>query len=264
MHQVEAIITWKALTLFEKIKISDRLILEQVASSSKEYFCYIAYVAVEDEPHYYFNTAKSYLDLFVLTCALASDISATYRLGVGIKISDLKELGEKRVTGFEKVTMLNENIQLPMNQPILLLKKRFCELEEDRQEIINSYLGLVLRYYYFALQAYDREQKRIDEMIIDYAISLEAFIKERRDKSPEIIDKLSRFIAEYESKSEVTKIMKNFYSLRNDIVHGNKKPITLEDLKATLIVKRYIKKAIDKALYLKLYEKIKLIKYLES
>lgn len=260
MHQIEAIINLKILPIFERLKISDRLILEQVAFPSGD-LCYLAYIGVEDEP-YHFNTANSYLELFVLTCALASDISANYRLCGGIEISDLNELGEQRVTGFEKVHVLDENMQLPMNKPFLVVKKRFRELEEDRQGIIESDIGLALRYYYFGLQAYYREPKRIDEMVRNYATSLEAFLKERRDKSPQIIDKLSRFIANYEIKREITNKMKKFYDLRNNIVHGDKKIITSEDFKNTLEVKRYIHKAIDKALSLKLYEKTKLIKYI--
>jgi len=152
MHQVEAIIEWDLMSAFNILIISDRLILESVISPSGDH-CALAYVGVEDETNF-FRTATSYLELFLLTCALTSDISATYRNVIGTTISSLNDLGKQSVIGYEKIHVLNENIQSPINKPILLAKGRFRELEEDRQEIIDSYLGLALRYYYFALQAY--------------------------------------------------------------------------------------------------------------
>lgn len=248
-------------TAFERLKISNRLILEQLASPEGDY-CVIAYVGVEDEP-YHFRTAKSYLDLFILTCALTSDISATYRLGVGMEISELSELGEHRITGFEKANLLWDYMQHPMIKLILLVKGRYCELLEDRQQILDSYLGLALRYYYYAIQSYFRKPKRFDEMIIDLTIAAETLFSTGTYFKRNLKHRLSKFLARDEDqKIEIAKNIGNFYEYRSAIVHGirRKKKITLNDI-AT--VKNYIQNAIDKALSNRLFKKDDLIEYIE-
>jgi len=262
MRQVEAIINWELALVFERLKISNRLILEQGYSRSGD-FCAIAYIGVQDES-YHFRTAKSYLDLFVLTCALTIDVSSTYGNFMGIEISDLSKLGEKRVTAFEKVNLLWDYMQHPRIEPILLVKERFCELLDDRQQILDSYLGLALRYYYYAIQSYFRKPKRMDEMILDLTIVAETLFSTGTNFKRNLKHRLSNFITgDEDQKLIIAKNIGYFYEYRSAIVHGirKKKKITVNDI-AT--VKNYIQKALDKALSKRLFQKDELIEYIES
>lgn len=271
MHQVEFLIEWNLLpSVIGRLQVSERLVIEDAWNQQRDYLTNgksksyaLAYVGVEDEPSF-FKTAVSYIEFLLLVCALTSDISGTYQLGIGTEISDFGELGKRRVgfPSYEKVNVLSSPPELI--EPILAAKSRFLQLEKDRQQIMDGYLGLALRYYYFALQSYDRG--RIDEMIIDLAITAEAlFTKEDKNIVHNLKCRLSSFIAGNETeRNEIMKRINEFYSLRSTIVHGNKKNFSLSEAELTGIAKTYIQKAIDTALTLKLYSKDELLKRIEG
>jgi len=268
---VEFLIEWNLLpSVIGRLQVSERLVIEDAWNQQRDYLTngksksyVLAYVGVEDEPSF-FNTAVSYIEFFLLICALTSDISGTYQLGIGTQISDFSELGKRRIgfPSYEKVEVLSSPPELM--EPILAAKSRFLQLEKDRQQIMDGYLGLALRYYYFALQSYYRN--RIDEMIIDLAITAEAlFTKESKNITRNLKCRLSSFIADNElERGEIVKKIDEFYSLRSAIVHGNKKSFSLSDVKLTGTAKTYIQKAIDKALTLKFYSKEELLQRIDE
>lgn len=258
MHQVECIIKWGLLPTFGRFRISDRFLLEQVAGP-EGYFTF-AYVGVEDEDK--IKEAISTIDLFLLTSALSNDVIATYHNVIGTDLPSLEDLGKNRAaynTGYETIKVMG-SMPISLN-PLPSIKERFLELNEDRQKILGSYLGLALRYYYFAIQSYLREPKRIDEMIIDLSISAETLFSTGANFKKNLKHRLSHFLANNDSnRSEISKTIGNFYDYRGAIVHGRtkKKKISLKEIIHT---KNYIQKAIDKALSLRLFLKKELIEY---
>lgn len=98
-------------------------------------------------------------------------------------------------------------------------------------------------------------------MIIDLAITAEAlFTNDNKNITRNLKSRLSSFTADNESeKDEIMKRIDEFYGLRSTIVHGNKKNFSLSDANLTGMAKTYIRKAIDKALTLKLYSKDELL-----
>jgi len=103
-------------------------------------------------------------------------------------------------------------------------------------------------------------------MIIDIAISAEAlFTKEHKNITSNLKGRLSNFIAAKRlERTEIEKNVGDFCYLRGAIVHGGKRKITRDDFKNALIMRNYVKKAIDKALDLKLYQKKDLLQFIEK
>lgn len=257
MHQVECIIKWDSRPIFGKFRLSDRFLLEQVAGPEGEFT--FAYLGIEDDVRF-FQEASSTIQLFLLTSALSNDVIATHYNVIGTDLPKLEDLGIHRVaynTGYETLKVLG-SMPISLN-PLPSIKERFLELNEDRQKILKSYLGLALRYYYFAIQSYLREPKRIDEMIIDLSISAEALFSTGASFKKNLKHRLSSFLASNDSdRIEISKIIGDFYDYRGAIVHGGikKKKISLNEI---FLTKNYIQKAIDKALMLKLFLKEELI-----
>ena len=259
MHQVECIIKWDSPPIFGRFRLSDRFLLEQVAGP-EGYFTF-AYVGVEEEDRF-FKEAVSTIELFLLTSALSNGVIATYHNVIGTDLPSLQDLGKYRAaynTGYETIKVM-DSMPISLN-PLPSIKERFLELNKDRQKILESYLGLALRYYYFAIQSYLREPKRIDEMIIDLSISAEALFSTGANFKKNLKHRLSYFLASNDSdRSEISKIIGDFYDYRGAIVHGGtkKKKISLKEI---FLTKNYIQKAIDKALSLKLFRKKEIIEY---
>lgn len=262
MQQVECILEWGLPPTFGRFRISDRFLLEQVAGP-EGYFTF-AYVGVEDEDRF-FKEAVSTIKLFLLTSALSNDVIATYHNVIGTDLPSLEDLGKYRVaynTGYETIKVMG-SMPISLN-PLPSIKERFLQLNEHRQKILGSYLGLALRYYYFAIQSYLREPKRIDEMIIDLSISAEALFSTGANFKKNLKHRLSYFLASNDSdRSEISKIIGDFYDYRGAIVHGGtkKKKISMNEI---FLAKKYVQKAIDKALALKLHQKKELIEYIEK
>lgn len=264
LKQVEFLITGYLLPFsIGRLQISERLILEKVRGIHEYARNDVearAYVAVEDEP-YFFQKASSYLDFFILIHSLTNFSSASYSIGPAIELSNLDELGKESVSGYEKVIVLNESMESPFCKPILSAKERFLQLEEDQLKIMDGYLGLALRYYYYTARA--NNLQRIAEVIINLSISAEALFSTGRDFKTNLKCRLSSFIADSEpERDEISQRIGDFYDLRSGIVHGRirKKKIPVE----VIYPRTYIKKAIDKALNLKLYSKKELLKHIET
>lgn len=267
MHQLEFVINFKNITYptFGKLRISDRLILEFLVSPEKETLSgaepsiTMAYVAIEDED--WPRNAYSIIDLFTLTLALIGDISATYRNPIGTDIPSLNELSKIRIT-YADYKMHKIHASPDYEKPILTAKEQYLKIEDDRDIILNCYLGLALRYYYYALQSYHREPRRIDEVTIDLSIAAEALFSTGIYFTKNLKYRLSNFITQDQSeKAKIAKLISNFYDYRSDLMHGRltKRKITLNEI---IAVKQYIKRAIIKTLFLRLYDKKQLIKYI--
>jgi hypothetical protein len=262
MYQASVLLKWFFQNKpFEGLRISERLLLEE-AYSPYHGEVTIAHIGLED----WRSISKKgipYLDFFLLVCALVSNWSATWLSGaVGADISNFDELGKPNTIYSDYMKKKNILWKLSSEDPIIPVKNRFLELEEDMQEIMDGYLRIALRYYYFAIQAYYREPRRIDEILIDLAISAEALFSTGGRYAKNLRSRLSNFIANKETEeAEIAKNIGSFYRLRGAIVHGGrKKKVNFNDIR---IAQSYIKKSIDKALSLKLYEKNDLLQLIE-
>jgi hypothetical protein len=268
VHQVEFLVECNLLPMtIGRLQVSETLIFEQALSwgttptgQSKSYA--LAYVGVEDDPKpHYFLFARAYLDFFLMIYSLTTDQPVTHFMGVGTKIPNLEALGTKRVSfpDCEKVTVLNENMESVFSKPILSAKQRFLKLEEDRQTIMQGYLGLALRYYYFALQA--NERGHFDEVVVNLAIAIEAIVSTGKNFTKNLKQRVSILISDDESeKTDIAKKLGDFYDLRGAIVHGGRKEIPLADVR---MVSGYVRRAIERVLSLKLFSKKELIRSIE-
>ena len=146
------------------------------------------------------------------------------------------------------------------SKPILTAKERFLELKKDRLTIMDGHLGIALRYYHFTLQA--EERKHFPETVINLAIAAEAMLSTGENFKSNLKRRISTFISENESERiEIAEKIGDFYDLRGAIVHGGHKKIPLSVLRAA---NKYIRRAIDKALALRIYDKEELIKTIED
>lgn len=118
-------------------------------------------------------------------------------------------------------------------------------MQRDREDILNGYLGVALRYYAYALQAdYRGRPQRIDELIINLAIAAEALLNSGGSISAtmqEVISKLNY----KDSANDISQTIKAFYNLRSAVVHGRKKHISNDEMNFALKAQNYIKTAID-------------------
>jgi hypothetical protein len=250
LDQVEFLIKGSLLPLtIGKLQVSERFILEHVFGERAR--AAVAYLGVEDAPNC-FITAGSHVGFFLLLNALITGRPATILSGVAIRISTLDELGKTRVSfaNYEKIGV-PDDLGSELSKPILRTRERYLQLEKDVQIIMNEQLGLALRYYYYAVQAYSRMQAA--EVVIDLAIAAEALFSSGGNYTSNLKRRLSNFIARDEfEKEEVAKQMGKFYGLRGAIVHGGRKEISPDDVR---FAGEYIRKALDKALSSKLYTK---------
>jgi len=264
VHQVEFLLRGNLLPpLISKLQVSERLIIENVLgpiefSIPRESDSFaIAYVGLEDESHFFLD-ATTYIDFFLLIHALTHNIVVTHYKGIAFEISTLNDLGKKKVSfrKFEKVNILKEDLQCELSKIILLTKERFLEFEKDTEKIMGEYLGLALRYHFFALQAYNR--RHFDEVVLNLVIAAEALFSTGKSHKYNLKRRFSNFIANDETEIyEIEKTISNFYDLRSAIVNGGKKKITFNDVKIPSI---YIQKAIEKSLSSRLYLKEELLK----
>jgi len=269
MHQVEFLVEGNLLpTTIGRLQVSETLILENAwswerTSTGQSKSFALAYVGVEGDPRpNFFLFARAYLDFFLLIYSLTTGQPATQFTGAGTEIPNIGALGSHKVSfpGYEKITVLNENMESELSRPILAAKERFLELEKDRQAIMKGYLGLALRYYYFALQA--NERGHFDEVVINLAVAAEAIVSTGGNYKRNLKERISAFISHDESERvDIEKRLGDFYDLRAAVVHGGRKRIPLADVR---VVSGYIKSAIDKALALNFFSKEELIKALTS
>jgi hypothetical protein len=274
MYQWDFILNWNILPPFDRFQVSGNLMLEVIEPKNVPIDVYyytefrpheitLAYVGIEDKKN---NIKKAYsiIELFLLTCALISDFTGTYRGGAGIKIHSLNELGKRRALYHQYKTrgFYSSNLKA-VQKPITLVKNRFLQLASDIYEILNGYLGMALRYYSYAVQSSKRgRQSRIEDVIINLAISAETLFTNEPSYTEKLKHRFSFFLAKNElEKTRIIKKVGEFYDYRADIVQGRrrKREMPIEEIK---MVKRYIKTAINKALYLKLYKKDELLAYL--
>ncbi|MCP8306267.1 MAG: hypothetical protein H3Z49_04070 [archaeon] len=246
-----------------RLQVSERLILENAwekyPSSDSQFFAF-AYVGSEDESNH-FTEAITYIDFFLLLRALLYNTVVTHKVGAATPISTLNDLGKKKVS-FPKFKKANieEDMNSELSKSILLTKEYFLKFEKDFQRIMGGYLGQALRYYFFALQTFDRGH--LDEVLNNLAITAEVLFSNREKIKENLKCRLSSFIADDETERfEISKRIGDFYDLRSAIVHGGKKKITFNDVKIPSI---YIQKAIDKALSSKLYLKEELIRNVDK
>jgi hypothetical protein len=275
MKQWDFVVNWGIL-VFSRFRVSDQLLLEVIepenvpievyAFNYRPKFITLAYVGVPDENGSH-RTADSILHLFLLICALISDIPFTYRGGAGRPLSSLAALGKERAiyqSLYQTVKVHSSNPE-STQRVVILAKNRFLELHDNREQILDSYLGVALRYYAYAMRANIRgPQRRIDELIIHLAIAAEALLT---DSGESISKTMQQVISKLNVKTlddTIMQTMKWFYNLRCAIVHGRKTIITDDELNLTLKAKTYIQTAINTALELRFYHKKDLINYLNT
>jgi len=265
LHQVEFLVEGHMLPpTIGRLKISETLILEQVYRSGSEHpISAIAYVGVvtpgEANP---FFTARDYLDFFLLIYCLVSGQAVTTTMGIGTTLDDINSLGRKRVgfPGSEKIEVMGEYEEDFVSKPILEAKKRFLLFEPDRQKIMESPLGLALKYYYLAVRASSRLS---EEAVIHLMIAAEALLITMNEKvRGTLSSRLSTLIAENETeKAEISKKMRELYDLRSAIVHGKGKKTSFDEAR---ILFAYVRRAIECGLSLRRLTKEELAAKLDN
>lgn len=206
-----------------RLQITDTLVLEQVfRSGSENPISAVAYVGVVTPGEAdFFLIARDYLDFFILIYCLVSGQAVTETMGMGTTLDDIASLGTRRVgfSSFERIDVLGEYKDDPLSKPILEAKERFLLLLPERQRIMESPLGLSLKYYYLAVRA---SKRLLEEAIIHLMIAAEALLITRNENIREPLSRrLSVLIAKNEEeRAEISKKMRGLYDLRCDIVHG--------------------------------------------
>jgi len=206
--------------------------------------------------------ASSRVEFFVLLYALATGHAVTSTVGGATCLSTLDDLGKNRISfpSYERATRRNEDFQSVSSKPILLTKERFLQLEEDKDRILDEYVGLALTYYYYAVRASKKGSPA--EVVTNLAIAAEALFSKEQPYTAHLERRLSGFIAhdEFERK-EITKRIGEFYRLKEAVVRGEKRGIPPADVRR---VSEYIRRAIDKALSSKLFTKAQLIQEVDK
>ncbi|MCS4538648.1 MAG: HEPN domain-containing protein [Thaumarchaeota archaeon] len=179
-------------------------------------------------------------------------------------MSDPTALGRRKVTfpKYEKVTFLNETPDSELSElskefckPIWEARDLFLKLESEKELIMQSSLGLALRYYAAALQA--DSERRLSDVVIDLTIAAEALFSTGSNFTRNLKDRLSKFIEEdKEARAEIGKTIGNFLRVRGLIAHGNMTKIPLKDVRTFNL---YIRRGVEKALTMKLYTKEQLV-----
>jgi len=171
----------------------------------------------------------------------------------------MKSLGLKRVSfHVEKVHVLGKVRDDPLAKPILEIKKRFLQLLPDRQKIMDSHLGLALAYYYVAVHA-----RRLEEAVVSLMIAAEALLStETKHARKDLSRRLSRLIEEDDAKKNgIAKKMLELYELRSGIIHGGGKKPSFKD---TRVLFDYVRRAIERGLFLRHLSKSKLVAKLDD
>jgi hypothetical protein len=265
MQQLEFQIIWNISPLFGKFRVADDFLLETLEDPDdfeKINLITHAYVGVERDRKSR-QSSIPMIELFTLTLGLTSNIYATYRFyGVGLPLANLNRLGQQRVLykhyQTAEVHLSPEEVLL---RPITDARVRFLELRGDQDAILQSYLGLALRYFSYALNS--QQQRRFDEQVLFLSIAAEALFSTGRAFRRNLKNRLSTFIAKSEEeKQNITHCIEAFYDYRGAIVHGGMNKTKLNDNEVT-VVRDYIRRAIDQALTLKFYDKTDLIQYIE-
>lgn len=270
LRQVEFLVEGYLLPFtMGELRVSEKLLLQQALRKEDSSwltppspFYTLAYVGVElsDETNYFLK-ASSYLEFFILIYSLLSGRSVTARMGVGTLLENIDSLGQKKISfpSVEKVHSEEKQFDSPQNKPILKAKDLFLRLLPERHQIMTSYLGLALTFFYHATRA---SQRSLEEVIINSMISGEALLiaKNERIRSS-LARRLSSLIAKNElEKAKISKKMRELYDLRSNIVHGRgKKPSGAE----ARILLEYMSKAINKALTLRNLTKDELLEKLD-
>lgn len=270
-HQIEFLIEGHLLPFTTgEFRVSDELLLESVMRKeiedifSQESGHYaVAYVGVTTPKETnIFTHAISYLDFFLLIYSFVSGQAVRSFMGIGTRLDNLNSLGARRVgwPRFEKIHFLQEPEEDVSSKPILDTKKLFLQLLPDRDEIMKSHLGLVLRYYYFGVLA---SKRRLEESVINLMIAAEALlIAGGQHIKQNLAKRLSALIAKNEEeRKDISKRMLDLYDLRSSIVHGGGKSPSLEDTRTLF---GYIKRAIECAMPLRQLSKKELIASLET
>lgn len=271
LHQVEFLIEGYLLPpTMGTLRVSDKLILEKVWRTGSEprlshetsdyAIAYVGTPTPKETRWNFFLVARDYLDFFLLIYSLVSNQRVIARTGIGTTIDDMSSLGAKRIgwAGFQKVHVQHEGESDFLNKPILEAKKRFLLLLPDRQRIMESSLGLALKFYYFA-----RLARQWEEVIIHLTIAAEALLcTNTTEIGKNLSRRLSTLIAENDTeKAEISKKMLKLYRLRSGIVHGGGKKPSLVDAQ---FLYSYFKRAIERGLSLRHLSKEKLVAKLDE
>ena len=228
MYQVEFLIEGNLMpATLGQLRIGDRLLLQNAMSRGGhfgprgEYKQHaLGFVAVPTEGNF-FKEAAELLDLFLLIYALRSGQPAVHFMGIGTDLIDVVSLGGHRSTWpeIEEVHALHPDVNHHLSKPIVSAKELFLKLEREKETILGGYLGLALRFYYCALQAFERG--RLDETVIDLAVAGEAIVSTGGNFTQNFKTRLSKLIEENPSgRKETAKKLYELYHLRGSIVHG--------------------------------------------
>lgn len=227
-----------------------------------------AYIATDDDPNPFprLSFAVGYLEFFLLIHALTTGEPVTHRIGVSSVIPSLDFLGRKYFTfpAFEKIRPEDSNMRNDLNsvlsKPFLATKSKFLELIENRQRIMEGYLGLCLRYYYFATQAF--QNGRYEMVVLNLATVAEALVSTGNFYGSNLERRIPRLIAEdLKERKRIAEILGKFYRLRSLIVHGERVKISRNDFREARI---YVKTAVEKAMSLGYFSKHELIGWLDG
>lgn len=265
-HQVEFLIEGYLLPFtMGELRVSDELLLESAMrtdiggtlSHESEHYT-IAYVGVTTpkEPNYFMD-ANSYLNFFLLIYSFVSGQAVSSRIGLGTELDNLNSLGARRVgwPRFEKIHFDQQPEEDVFTKPIFDTKRLFLQLLPERDAIMESHLGLALRYYYFAIVA---SKRRLAESVTNLIGVAEALlIAGEEGKRQNVANRLSALIAENkDERIDISQKMLKLYDLRSSIVHGGGKTPSLDEVRTLF---NYVQRAIDRAISLRHLSKEELI-----
>jgi hypothetical protein len=247
-----------------RLQVSENLILEQVSATNGENIdSAVAYIAVEAPSETnYFLTARDQMDFFLFIYCLVSGKAVTEKIGIGTFLDNIASLGAKRVgfSNYERINVIGEHEDSIFSKPILDAKKLFLQLVPERQQIMESPLGLSLTYYYLAVRASERV---LQEAIINLMIAAEALLVTNDKKITYSISKrLSALIAKNEEeRTEIFEKMRKLYRLRCDIVHGKGGKVSIKDVQ---ILFGYVRRAIEEGISFRHISKQELVTKLDN
>lgn len=267
MFQVEFLLQGTVLPVtMGEFRVSDNFLLEKGISRNYEHECTIAYFGTEkSEKENYFRTAGESVEFFVLVYCFIAGTPVTLREGVGIGIDSLESLGKRRVS-FPEVEKLNmvymgDPLDNPLTKPFLYARKMYLDFLPDRKKIRDSYLGIVLLYYYYAVCA--SETRRLDELFIDLMIAAEALLIKQDDSiCAPLCNRLAALISiDATERIAICRTMRRLYDIRCGIVHGRGKKPTLVDARQLFV---YVRKAIENAFSMWTLSKEEIVEKLDN
>jgi hypothetical protein len=165
--------------------------------------------------------ASRYLGFFLLLYTLQSYIPISYMAGIGTTIEDLESLGKNQVSfaNYQKLGFLHGE-EVISDADVSKARMQFLQMEPDHDRVMTGYMGLSLRYSYYAMDAFRRQ--RPDELVLDLAIAGEARVSTNTRTTKNFVNRLSALASrDAPPTTNLATRLGRSYRLRREIVQGS-------------------------------------------